>query len=141
MQYKKTEKGWLLRLLRDEEIISSLTKFAMDKKIESGFLFGLGAVYDPKIGYYDLTTKQYYSQILKGDYEILNLTGNISAADGKPVVHAHITLSDQKCQALGGHLFGAKIYATGEIWIAPFDLRVERKLDTEIGLKLLDLGN
>lgn len=141
MQFKETGNGLLVKLMRDEEIMSSLTKLATDKKIESGFLFGLGAVFDPKVGYYDLATKQYRSQTLKGDYEILNLTGNISLADGKPIIHAHITLSDQECRALGGHLFSAKIYATGEFWIAPFDLKVERKIDPQIGLKLLDLGN
>ncbi|OGC77751.1 MAG: hypothetical protein A2Z27_02510 [candidate division Zixibacteria bacterium RBG_16_50_21] len=140
MEYRKTSHGYFIRLIRGEEIIGKLTELAEKEKIMSGFLFGLGAVANPKLGYFDLGAREYRSQTFKGDYEIVNLTGNISQLDGKPFIHAHMTISDEKCQALGGHLFSATIHATGEITIIDFGLAISRKLDEQIGLKLLDLS-
>jgi hypothetical protein len=140
MEYKKTKFGYFIRLQRGEEIIASLTSLAEKEKLQSGFLFGLGAVANPKLGYYDLKTKEYQSETFEGEFEIVNLTGNISQFEGKPLIHAHMTISDEDCRAFGGHLFSAQIHATGEITILDFSLAVSRKLDAEIGLKLLDLS-
>ena len=140
MEYKKTKFGYFVRLLRGEEVIACLTSLAEKEKIQSGFLFGLGAVSNPKLGYYDLNSKEYQSETFEGEFEIVNLTGNISQLDGKPLIHAHMTISDEECRAFGGHLFSAQIHATGEITILDFGLPVSRKLDQEIGLKLLDLS-
>jgi len=140
MEYKKTKFGYLVRLLRGEEVIASLTSLAEKEKIQSGFLFGLGAVANPKLGYFDLNTKEYQSETFEGEFEIVNLTGNISQLAGKPFIHAHLTISDEDCRAWGGHLFSAYIHATGEITIIDFGIPLSRKLDQEIGLKLLDLS-
>ena len=140
MEYKKTKFGYLVRLFRGEEVIGSLTSLAEKEKIQSGFLFGLGAVANPKLGYFDLKTKEYQSETFEGEFEIVNLTGNISQLDGKPFIHAHMTISDEECRAFGGHLFSAQIHATGEISILDFGLPVSRRLNQEIGLKLLDLS-
>jgi len=140
MEYKKTNFGYFVRLLRGEEVIACLISLAEKERIQSGFLFGLGAVANPKLGYYDLNSKEYQSETFEGEFEIVNLTGNISQSDDKPFIHAHLTISDEECRAFGGHLFSAQIHATGEITILDFGLPVSRKLDQEIGLKLLDLS-
>lgn len=36
-----------------------------------------------KLGYYELETKEYHSQMFNEDYEIGNLTGNFAEVDGK----------------------------------------------------------
>jgi hypothetical protein len=140
VEYKKTKFGYFVRLQRGEEIITSLTSLAEKEQIQSGFLFGLGAVANPKLGYYDSKTREYQSETFEGEFEIVNLTGNISQLEGKPFIHAHMTISDEECRAFGGHLFSAQIHATGEITILDFGLSVSRKLDQEIGLKLLDFS-
>jgi predicted DNA-binding protein with PD1-like motif len=140
MEYKKTPYGYLVRLIRGEEVIGKLIELVEKEKIKSGFLFGLGAVANPKLGYYDLEAREYRSQTFEGDFEIVNLTGNISQLEGKPFIHAHVTISDEECKALGGHLFSATIHATGEITVIDFGLPISRKLDEQIGLKLLDLS-
>lgn len=141
MEHKKTKFGYLVRLLKGEEIISSLTSLAEKERIQSGFLFGLGAVANPKLGYFDLQAKEYRSRTFEGDYEIVNLVGNIASLDGKPFIHAHMTISDAECKAFGGHLFSAQVYATGEITIIDFGLPIARRLDEQVGLKLLDLSS
>lgn len=139
MKYKKTNLGYMVRLLKGEEVVSSLVEIAERENILSGFVMGLGAVTEVKLGYYDLETKEYRSQMFNEDYEIGNLVGNLAQVEGKAFLHAHITISDKDCKAFAGHLFSAKIYATGEFFIYAFDKKIERKLDEEIGLKLLDL--
>lgn len=139
MKYKKTNLGYVVRLCRGEEVMSNLVEIAERENILSGFVIGLGAVTEVKLGYYELETKEYHSQMFNEDYEIGNLTGNFAEVDGKKFLHAHITISDKDCKAFAGHLFSAKIYATGEFFIYTFDKKIERKLDDDIGLKLLDL--
>ena len=56
--------------------------------------------------------------------EMLALSGNIGEKDGKPFVHAHITISMGKedGKVYGGHLEeGCIIYTTGEIMIAELE--------------------
>ena len=48
-----------------------------------------------------------------------------------------MTMSDANYQVFGGHLFEAKIAVTGEIWIIPADIDVDRVKDDTIGLNLL----
>ncbi len=139
MKYKKTNLGYVVRLYKGEEVVSSLVEIAERENILSGFVVGLGAVTEVRLGYYDLETKEYYSKNFEEDYEIGNMVGNIAQVDGKAFLHAHMTISDKECKAFAGHLFSAKIYATGEFFIYTFDSKMERKLDEEIGLKLLDL--
>src|SRR4030066_576281 len=139
MKYKKTNLGYVVRLFRGEEVVSSLLEIAERENILSGFVMGLGAVTEVKLGYYELETKEYRSQMFNEDYEIGSLVGNLAQVDGKAFLHAHITISDKDCKAFAGHLFSAKIYATGEFFIYTFDKKIERTLDDDVGLKLLDL--
>jgi predicted DNA-binding protein with PD1-like motif len=54
--------------------------------------------------------------------EIVSLYGNISLKDGKPFVHAHVVLSDEKGNARGGHLLpGSSPVFACEITIEEFE--------------------
>ena len=45
------------------------------------------------------------------ELELVNLTGNISIQDNRPMVHAHVTLADKDYHVIGGHLMlGTKTY-------------------------------
>jgi predicted DNA-binding protein with PD1-like motif len=139
MQFKKIQSGYLLRLLKGEEVISTLSAFVEKENILGGFVFGLGALKDLTLGYFDSHKKEYVKKFFPEDLEFGNLTGSISYFEGKPFVHAHVTAGAPDFKAVTGHLFSAIISATGEFFIIPSDSKIERKPDSDTGLNLLDL--
>lgn len=130
---------WILRLLRDEEIIATLAAWARSTGIESGRISGLGAMRDVILGYYDETSRTYIKQEHPGPVEILSLSGGIARLEGKPYIHVHAAISDRKGRAFGGHLFRGTVTATGEIYVLPGRLVLQRMKDPVEPFFLLDL--
>jgi len=139
MQFRKITNGFLVRLMKGEEVISTLSTFIEEQKILGGFVFGLGALKDLTLGYFDSENKTYIKKNFPQDLEFGNVTGSISYFEGKPLVHAHVTACGPDFTAVTGHMFSATISATGEFFILPSDTRIERKPDSETGLNLLEL--
>jgi predicted DNA-binding protein with PD1-like motif len=71
--------------------------------------------------------------------ELVGMTGNISLVDGQPFIHAHGVFSDKEFATVGGHVKDLVVGPTIEIFLAPIDEKIERKMNDEVGLKLLDL--
>ena len=140
MQFIKIQNGFILRLIKGEEVISSLSSFVEEQEIPGGFIFGLGAFKDATLGYFDSARKEYVKNFFKEDMEFGSLTGSISYFEGKPFVHAHVVAGGSDAKAYFGHLFSATISATGEFFIIPSETKIERKADPETGLNLLDLS-
>lgn len=139
MQYRKVETGYFLRLEKGEEVLSSIVQFAAKENIGSGAFFGLGAINNIELGYYDLKTRKYEKGKFAEDMEVGNITGNISHLDGKPFIHTHVTVSGKDLKAYTGHLFSAAVALTLEIFVFTASAKIERKMDAVIGLNLLDL--
>jgi predicted DNA-binding protein with PD1-like motif len=92
------------RLAKGEDLLAALSKLAQEHGITLGEVSAIGAVSRARIGYYNQAERQYYYLDLARPLEILSLIGNISLKDGKPMVHAHVTLGDKEGRAFGGHL-------------------------------------
>ena len=137
MYTKRVEGGFLVRLERGEELIQSLARLMRDEEIGSGAVTGLRAVSDARLGFYQLSTKGYIDRSFQGEFEVVGLTGTMSWHDGEPFPHVHLLLSDEEFQAVGGHCFEARASATLEVFVRAFDERVERKVEEEIGLHLM----
>jgi predicted DNA-binding protein with PD1-like motif len=137
MEFMNTKNGFFLTLPKDKKLNESLAQFMVDQNIQSAFFHGLGALKDAELGFYHLHKKEYQRQTFADEAELINLTGNMSWHEGKPVVHSHAALGNDKFEAYGGHLFEARVAVTVEIVITIFDQRVERKFDPNIGLNLL----
>lgn len=130
---------WVLRLLRNEEIIATLADWARYAAVGSGTVSGLGAMRDVTLGYYDETAREYIRREHAGPLEILSLSGGIAALDGKPYIHIHAAVSDRDGRAFGGHLFRGTITATGEIYVLPGRTPITRVKDYVEPFFLLDL--
>ena len=141
MKYKKTEKGIIITLARGENVIATLTAFCIEENITAGVFQGIGAVERVKIGYYDLGKKEYFFRDEPGVFEVASMQGNVALVDGKPFIHAHAVLSrcDATCECIGAHIKEAFVAVTLEIYLTPLDISVTRKLNEDIGLKLLNL--
>lgn len=139
MKYIKQDQCYLIRLFKDEDLFSSLEEFAATEGLYGGMLKGIGALKDVELGFYHLETKTYDRKSFSGDFELLSLDGNLSYFNDKPFFHIHTVLGDEDFSCKGGHLFSAKVAVTTEMYFFPIEQKVERHMDEEIGLNLLDL--
>ena len=137
MKFKKIGSKWIVRIDKGEEIVETLKQFCKENKIKLGTISGIGATNRVTIGLFEIKSKQYHSQELIGDYEITNLSGNISTMNDEIYLHLHISLADSKYNAYGGHLNSAVISGTGEIVIEEIEDIIEREFNEEAGLNLL----
>ena len=139
MKLKKFDSYLVLRLEKDEEIISALKEGIKRAGIEGAFFFGLGVGKNLELGFFDAHTKNYVKKRFSDEYEFTSLAGNITVVDGQITVHCHVTITDEKFQAFGGHLFQGIVPATLEIILLPFGQPLTRYLDSATGLNLLEL--
>jgi predicted DNA-binding protein with PD1-like motif len=136
MEFRKFGNKYVIRLDKPEEVVIQLKKFCQEQGITLGWIMGIGAVNKAKIGLFDTATKEYYADLLEGDFEITSLTGNISTMNGEVYLHLHINLADKEHKTYGGHLNEAYISATGEFVIEALEGKVEREFSPEVGLNL-----
>ncbi len=133
-KYKRTFIG---SLPSGVDLYDALTKIVTEEDIRIGKIKTIGAVTSAIIGFFDQNKKEYLNIEMKGGFEILSCIGNVSVRDGKPFVHAHITLSDRDGKVFGGHLIpGTKVFAC-EVFIDEFtgeDLVRERDEETDLFL-------
>lgn len=139
MQFRKDKKAFVIKLSKGEKIVESLTEFCRKNKIDFAVFYGIGAVLNADIGFYDLKKKSYFFKKINKPLEITSLIGNISLLNKKHALHAHITLSDERMRAIGGHLKEATVGGTCEIILVEFKTKIKRTYDEETGLNLWDL--
>ena len=132
-------KTYVIRIYKDAELVETIHQFLKDNKITSGSISAIGATDDVTLGYFDIDKKEYVHKRFQEPFEILNLTGNVSMVDNDPFAHLHIILGREDFSTIGGHLVKANISVTCEIYLTAFDIRIERVLDPETNLKLLNI--
>jgi len=130
---------------RGEDLYNGITRIVRENNITVGRVTGLGAVRKAKLAYYDQKRMNYYDIVIDEAMEIVSLYGNVSLKAGKPFVHAHVVLSDEKGNGKGGHLLpgGSPVFAC-EVMIEEFvqrtpygdGLELVRGFDEKTGLAL-----
>jgi len=140
MNYKRINNRILLSLQKNDKIFESINEVVNEENLKCGLITGIGAIKNVILGAYPSKIKKYIKKTFNGEYELTNLSGNISLKEGKPFIHIHINMSDEECQAYGGHLFSANIAVTGEIIIDIIDYNLYREESEEIGLYLWNLN-
>ena len=139
MKWRETESGYILRLELGDEVISSLSQLARQKGIKGGVFWGIGAVKDAIIGYFNPATKQYQRKNIQESREIASLSGTISWLKGEPFIHAHVVLAGADFTAYGGHLFSAKVSATAELWVHTLGEELKKFYEPHQKMNLLEL--
>ncbi len=137
MEYRRFDSDIIIRIDRGEEILAQLQAVAEREKIGLASVDALGAVGDFTVGVYRPDEKKYYSNCFSGFFEIVSLTGTVTAKDGAFYPHLHMSAGDMQGRVFGGHLTRALVSATCEMHLRVLDGRVERRFDEEIGLNLM----
>lgn len=138
MNYRRFNNIIMVRIEKGEEILDKLRELCIKENIRAGAISGIGASNDITIGLFKPDDKEYYSKNLKEDFEITNITGNISVMNNEPYLHVHGTFSNDKAECFGGHLNKAIISVTCEVVVTVFDGEIDRKFSDEIGINLIE---
>ena len=134
MNYRKVNDKIFVSLQTGDLINESIRKIAVEENISNAWINGIGAIDNVEVGYMDVENKKYKKRNFDEHYELLSLIGNITYRDGVPFVHTHVTFSDTEYNVFGGHLFDAKITATGEIVLSLADSKINREYNENIGI-------
>lgn len=134
MKYRKVGEKIFLSLQTGDLINKSLTEISVKENISNAWINGIGAIDSVEVGYMDVVNKKYQKRNFNDNYELISLIGNITIKDGVPFVHTHITFSDTEYKVFGGHLFDAKITATGEIILTVADSKIDRQFNENVGI-------
>ena len=119
------------------DLLGQLTFVCEKEKIHLGTVQAIGAVQKTRCGFYDQKKKEYNFFEIDEELEITSLLGNISIRDGKPMVHAHATFTDEKGNAFGGHLAeGTIVFACEFVIRALSGADYVREHDEQTGLPL-----
>lgn len=134
------QRTFIGRLDHNGDLIEEITTFCRDNHITLATVSAIGAVRKSRLAYYNQKTQKYEFYNLDQPMEILHLTGNISLRNGEPIVHAHVTLSDDKGNTFGGHLSPGTIIFSCECIIQEFDgPKLVRSVDEPTGLPLWEM--
>ncbi len=128
------------RLPYEADLATSIEDFCKEKLIQTATFSLIGAVSSATLGVYDQKQQVYVSFTKDGPMEIITCTGNVSLAEGVPMVHAHILLADEQGKTTGGHLFSETVIYAGEIDLQ--ELKgdpLKRVYDDVTGLMLWEL--
>ena len=135
--FEDANRRYIVSLDNHVELMEALAAFCKDLTVYCGQVRGIGAISEATFRMYDPATKQYVDRTFTEQMEITNLTGNISAKDGKPYLHVHITASRRDYTCVGGHLLSARINGACELVVEQYPGAViGRRADEETGLNL-----
>lgn len=137
MQYKRFGDKIIVRIDKGEEITAQLRNVCLSEEVKLASVSALGAVGKFTVGVFNTREKTYKANDFSGDFEIVSLTGTVTAMNGEYYAHLHMSAGDASGRVFGGHLNAAVVSATCEMVIDVSEGEVERKFDGEIGLNLM----
>ena len=140
MDYQRVEGGreYVARLEHGRDWREQIEAFADAEGVDAAFFFGLGAVQDATLLFYDQDTQEYDPVEFDEPFEVTAAVGNVSRLGDERFAHTHVTLSREDGTALGGHLDAATTFA-GELYLREIDARLERAYDPVTDLDLWPL--
>jgi hypothetical protein len=119
------------------DLLDAITQEFRQRSVPKAGFSLVGAVTHAVVGFYDMKAHKYVNREFAGDWEIAACMGNVSEKDGETFVHAHITLSGEDFQCVGGHLMPGTVIFAAELFATPLPGKVPvRKFDEATGLFL-----
>ncbi len=140
MDYRSVETAaeFVCRLDHGADWRAEIESLADDEDIDAAFFYGLGAVEDAEVWFYDQDRQAYDAIAFTEPLEVAACVGNISWLDGARFAHTHAVLSRPDGEAIAGHLDSATVWA-GELYVRTFDTNLERAHDEPTDLDLWEL--
>ncbi len=140
MDYREVDgaREYVARLEHGGDWRAQIEAFAEEEEIDAAFFYGLGAVQDATLMFYDQDDKEYEPIEFDEPLEVTPAIGNISWLGDERFAHTHMTLSRDDGTVIAGHLDSATVFA-GELYVREFDTSLEREYDETTELDLWPL--
>ena len=132
------EKVYAVIFSQGDEVLSGLTDFAIQHKIEDAHFTAIGAVSGGTLAWLDLAKKIYHRIPVAEQVEVLSLIGDVATFNGKPIVHMHVVLGKPNGGTIGGHVFELNVNPTLEVFMTVNTTPLRKKPDEASGMKVID---
>jgi predicted DNA-binding protein with PD1-like motif len=129
------------RLLEGEDLAGAIKKRAEENGIKAGIFNVIGTLKEATLGFYK--ESQYYNVRVDGPLEIASCMGNVGVdVKGEVLIHAHLVVSNENCEAFGGHLMkDSHVGAAAELVIIEASgVNLQKTFDPKTKLNLWKLG-
>jgi hypothetical protein len=130
---------YVLRLDAGEEIISTLEGWLAEQQIHLGYFIAFGGFERVRLEYFNVRTREYQQRDIDHQLEVVSLLGNIALQDGRPKIHAHCIVGDERDQTYGGHLGSGVVRPILEVFLTAIDGALERVEDPDRHLYILQV--
>jgi len=132
------------RVKPGSDLLRSLQKIVVEEGVTSGVIVsGVGLLKQARLRNCKRLPEEYPITDANRTYlpfekplEILSISGNVTLAEGEPLVHAHVILSsveDEEITVIGGHLIeGCEIFGFSEFAILELEgIEMVKRFDEE----------
>jgi len=134
MRYHHFGSGrYVLRLDPGEEVVSSITAFAVEAQVTAGWVTAIGSLDHAVLGFLDPKEKEYIKRTFDERLEVGQLTGNIGVEGHEPFCHLHVVVAPREFLAYSGHLHEAKVGVVVEVLVIALEGELSRVVDPESG--------
>ena len=140
MEYRKLGDTIVLCLVRGEDVLASIRAVCNAERVRLAEISALGAADYAEVGVYHLAEKRFLPRTLEGEMEICALTGSVTRRGTELYLHLHGSLADADGNVYGGHVNEIRVSATAEIFIRLLPGEVNRRLEEERGIFIMDFG-
>ena len=140
MEYRKLGDTIVLCLVRGEDVLASIRAVCNAERVRLAEISALGAADYAEVGVYHLAEKRFLPRTLEGEMEICALTGSVTRRGTELYLHLHGSLADADGTVYGGPVNEIRVSATAEIFIRLLPGEVNRRLEEESGIFLMDFG-
>jgi predicted DNA-binding protein with PD1-like motif len=132
------EQVYSIIFLKDDEVMSGLTDFAIAHKVSDAHFTAIGAVSGATLAWLDIPKKMYRRIAVTQQVEVLSLIGDIAVFNGVPIIHMHTVLCKPDGSTVGGHVFELITNPTVEVFMTVNTTPLTKKADDASGMKLID---
>jgi uncharacterized protein len=130
---------YVLRLDSGEELVGTLEAWLLEQNIRLGYFVAFGGFARVQLQYFNIRTREYQRRDLDHQLEVVSLLGNIAMQDGRPTIHAHCIVADERDQTYGGHLGSGVVKPILEVFLTAIDGELERVEDKDRNLHILQV--
>ena len=139
---ERNPRMFLLVFAPGDEVIATLTSFALENRIRGGSFQAIGALERITFAYWNRSTRKYENIEVSEQVEVVALSGNIAMGEeGEARIHAHVALGYRDGSVRGGHLVKGSVFPTLELFLNDYEIALKRRRDPQTELPLLAISS
>jgi predicted DNA-binding protein with PD1-like motif len=131
-------KQYAIIFYEGDEAFSGLLEFAQKYQVTSAHFTAVGALSGATLGWFDPQRKAYKKIPVKGQQEVIGMSGDIALYQGKPVVHTHMAVGAADGTTRGGHVLAAYVSPTLEVMMTVDPVTMQKRFDPDTDLTLIE---